>query len=211
MNILFVGAHHDDLEVSIGGSVRRWVDEGHSVYSAILTDSTWVGPDGTRFRNPQQIESYVRNAAQLLGYTQISLNFCPCFELRYTDDKVTALLNIISQHAIDTLVTITPNDAHPDHREASQIALNASRAISRVLLACVSWRKNRGGFEPNFFVDVTGLIETKSKALRCYEDEYSRIGHLWEKYIRSTASLYGLQAGCDVAEGFEVVKYLSQP
>ena len=58
MNVLFVGAHHDDLEVSSGGSVKRWVEEGCNVFSAILTDSTWTGPDGIRFRDPQQVESY---------------------------------------------------------------------------------------------------------------------------------------------------------
>ena len=73
MNVLFVGAHHDDLEVSSGGSVKRWVEEGCNVFSAILTDSTWTGPDGTRFRDPQQVESYCQKAARLLGYTQISL------------------------------------------------------------------------------------------------------------------------------------------
>ena len=36
MNILFVGAHHDDLEVSMGGSAKRWTDEGHHLFSAIL-------------------------------------------------------------------------------------------------------------------------------------------------------------------------------
>ncbi|MGV2336643.1 MAG UNVERIFIED_CONTAM: hypothetical protein LVR18_21900 [Planctomycetaceae bacterium] len=44
MNILFLGAHHDDLEVSIGGSVARWTAEGHRVVSAILTDSIWTAP-----------------------------------------------------------------------------------------------------------------------------------------------------------------------
>ena len=47
MNILFVGAHHDDLELSCGGSVKKWVADGHKVFSIILTSSAWTGPDGT--------------------------------------------------------------------------------------------------------------------------------------------------------------------
>lgn len=88
MNVLFVSAHHDDLEVSSGGSVKRWVEGGCNVFSAILTDSTWTGPDGIRFRDPQQAESYCQEAARLLGYTQISLNYCPCFTLVYSDEKL---------------------------------------------------------------------------------------------------------------------------
>ena len=108
MNVLFVGAHHDDLEVSSGGSVKRWVEEGCNVFSAILTDSTWTGPDGICFRDPQQVESHCQKAARLLGYTQISLNYGPCFTLVYSDEKVTDLY-IISQHRIDMLVTISPS------------------------------------------------------------------------------------------------------
>jgi LmbE family N-acetylglucosaminyl deacetylase len=207
MNILFVGAHHDDLEVSVGGSVRRWVDDGHRVVSVIFTSSTWTGPDGTQFRDPATIERYAQNAAKTLGYTQISLNDSACFELHYTDSRVTTLLDIISEHAIDTLVTLSPNDAHPDHRAVSEIAINASRKTSRVLLSRVSWNSYPVKFAPNYFVDITGLLVTKSAALRCYEDEYARTGELWEKFIHSTAQLYGLEAGCDHAEGFEVLKY----
>ena len=207
MNILFVGAHHDDLEVSVGGSVRRWVDDGHRVVSVIFTSSTWIAPDGTRFRDPDTIERYAQNAAKILGYTQISLNDSACFELRYTDSRVTALLGVINEYAIDTLVTLSPNDAHPDHRAASEIAINASRKMSRVLLSRVSWNSYPIKFAPTFFVDITDQLETKSAALQCYEDEYARTGHLWEQFIRSTAQLYGLEAGCEHAEGFEVLKY----
>jgi len=208
MKILFVGAHHDDLEVSIGGSVRRWANDGHRIYSAILTDSTWTAPDGTRHRDPSQVQHYARNAAELLGYTQIDLNFSSCFELRYTDDKVTTLLGLIGDHSIDTLITISPNDAHPDHRATSEIALNASRMVPRVLLCKVSWNSFPTTFQPRYFVDTSSMMETKSKALQCYEDEYARTGPRWERFIRSTGQLYGLEAGCEHAEGFEVLKYL---
>jgi LmbE family N-acetylglucosaminyl deacetylase len=76
MNILFVGAHYDDLEISIGGSVKRWVDEGHKVFSAILTTSTWKGPDGTCYRDPKEVKGFCQDAAGILGYTQVSLNYC---------------------------------------------------------------------------------------------------------------------------------------
>jgi N-acetylglucosamine malate deacetylase 1 len=208
MNVLFVGAHHDDLEVSSGGSVKRWVEEGCNVFSAILTDSTWTGPDGIRFRDPQQAESYCQKAAGLLGYTQISLNYCPCFTLVYSDEKVADLLRIISQHRIDTLVTISPSDAHRDHRAASEIALAATRKIPRVLLAQVSWNSTPQVFTPRYFVDITKQFEVKREAIRCYQDEYARTGHLWERFIQAQGQLFGLQAGCDMAEGFEVVKLL---
>lgn len=207
MQILFVGAHHDDLEVSIGGSVKRWVEEGHKVFSAILTNSSWVSPDGTRFRDPERVEKFCQKAARVLGYTQISLNHCPCLELTYSDDKVVEILKIINTHKIDFLMTLWPHDAHRDHRIASEIGLAAARKVPRVLVTQMSWNSTLHCFRPQYFVDITAHFTAKRDALRCYEDEYARIGSQWEKFILAQAQLYGLEAGCDLAEAFEVIKY----
>ena len=208
MNILFVGAHHDDLELSSGGSVKRWVEEGHAVYSAILTNSIWVGPDGTRFRETDQVKAYCHEASSVLGYTPINLDYCDAFELAYSDDKVVDLLNICAQYQIDTLIAIWPYDAHKDHRIASEIALAASRQIPRVLLTRLSWNSTPQAYRPNYFVDITGYYEIKQQALKCYQDEYSRNAARWEKFMLSQAHACGLEIGCDYAEGFQMLKYL---
>jgi LmbE family N-acetylglucosaminyl deacetylase len=95
-----------------------------------------------------------------------------------------------------------------DHRAASEIALAATRKIPRVLLTQVSWNSTPQVFNPRYFVDITKQFEVKREAIRCYEDEYERTGHLWEKFIQAQGQLFGLQAGCEMAEGFEVVKFL---
>ena len=207
MNVLFVGAHHDDLEVSSGGTVKRWVEEGHRVFSAILTDSTWTGEGGARYREPEKVEAFCQNAARVLGYTQISLNYCHCFELTYSDDKVRDILRIIQRHEIDTILTIWPHDAHRDHRAASEIALAATRKIPSVLLTKVSWNSTSQTFSPTYFVDITDQFEAKRTGIRCYEDEYKRTGDLWERLIYAQGQLFGLEAGCTMAEGFEVMKF----
>ena len=43
--------------------------------------------------------------------------------------------------------------------------------------------------------------------IRSYEDEYKRTGDLWERLIHSQGQLFGLEAGCPMAEGFEVMKF----
>ncbi len=207
-NILFVGAHHDDLEISIGGTVRRLSSEGKKIYSVILTDSTWINEKGERFRNPKEVLGYCEHAARILGYTPINMSYGPCFTIEYSDDKVVDILNIIRKFNIDTLITIWPYDAHRDHRVASQIALAASRTVPRVLVTRLSWNKTIEKFDPHFFIKIDDVLEFKLTAIRCYTDEYSRNKERWEKYIYSTARLYGLESGCQYAEGLEVIKFL---
>ena len=73
----------------------------------------------------------------------------------------------------------------------------------------VRWNSTPKVFNPRYFVAITKQFEAQREAIRCYEDEYARTGHLWEKFMHAQGQLFGLQAGCEMAEGFEVVKFLA--
>lgn len=206
-NILFVGAHHDDLELSIGASVKRWTGEGKKVCSAVLTTSEWKRPDGKIQRNAELAQKHCEAASKILGYKPFHLGVSRDFELRYDDAVVVELLRMIDAEKIDTLITIWPNDAHPTHRMASAIAFAATRKVPNVLTARVSWNSVPEAFKPSFFVDVSTHLDSKIRALKCYEDEYARTGELWERFVKSSATLYGLESNCEYAEAFEVVKF----
>lgn len=208
-NILFVGAHHDDLEMAIGGSVPKWMSEGKKVSGAILTTSEWTTPQGTVQRSFENVIKECETASKILGYKPYHLKVCRDFELRYDDSVVRQILNLIDQESIDTLITIWPYDAHPTHQIASQIALSSTRKVPNVLTSKISWNSVREAYKPTFFIDISQTIEKKLEALKCYKDEYERVGNKWEKYIRSSGGLYGLEANCDYAEAFEVIKLRS--
>ncbi len=204
--ILFVGAHHDDLELAMGGSVKRWTMEGKKVYAAMLTNSQWSGPNGQLFRDPDEVIADCEKSAALLGFEPFHLALSDAMNLSVADAHVVKLLELVVAKKIDTLVTIWGYDAHPTHQVTHAIAMAATRKVPNVLTVQLSWNGVPQAWKPNFFVDVTATLEYRIAALQCYHDEWERTGALWEKYIRSTAALYGLQSGCVAAEGFEVVK-----
>ena len=113
-------------------------------------------------------------------------------------------LQKFGHHATSNIYSFLPSKAGVG---TSTIALNASRKIPRVLLTKVSWNSFPGAFDPRFFIDITGRLPLKSQAMKCFEDEYARTGAYWETWSRASAELCGLQAGCEHAEGFEIVKY----
>ncbi len=205
-NILFVGAHHDDLELGLGGSVKRWALEGKNVFSAILTNSEWQAPQGNRFRKAEDAIAQCTESARILGYKPYNLLLCNAMDLQFDDAHVVEVLKIIEQEEVDTLITIWEKDAHPAHRAAANIALAATRKMANVLTVRLSWNSTSEAFKPCYFVDISNTFESKIKALRCYRDEWERTGKLWEKYSRSSAMLYGLESRFELAEGFQVVK-----
>jgi LmbE family N-acetylglucosaminyl deacetylase len=87
------------------------------------------------------------------------------------------------------------------------MAFAASRKIPRILTTRISWNSVPQAYKPNFFVDVTDGLDVKIEALKCYKSEFMRRGADWEKYIRSSAVIYGLESGYSLAEAFEVVRY----
>jgi N-acetylglucosamine malate deacetylase 1 len=204
--VLFIGAHHDDLELGMGGSVKRWTMEGKKVFAAMLTNSQWTAPGGQIFRDPAHIVTECERSAALLGFEPFHLDLSDAMNIRFADAHVVKVLDLISALRIDTLITIWEHDAHPAHQATNTIAMAATRKVPNVLTTRVSWNSVPEAWKPNFFVDVTHTLEHRIAALRCYQSEWERTGTLWEQYIRSTAALYGLERGCQAAEGFAVVK-----
>jgi LmbE family N-acetylglucosaminyl deacetylase len=204
--ILFACAHHDDLELGMGGSVKRWTMEGKKVFAAMLTNSQWGAPGGQVLRDPARVKAHCERSASLLGFEAFHLDLSDAMNLEFADAHVVKVLDLISANRIDTLITIWEHDAHPVHRVTNRIAMAATRKVPNVLTVQLSWNCVPEAWNPNFFVDVTETLESRIAALKCYEDEWQRTGELWEKYIRSSAALCGLKCGCEAAEGFEIVK-----
>ena len=204
--ILFVGAHHDDLELGLGASVKRWALEGKKVFAAMLTNSTWRAPGGQLFRDPARVIDECKRSSALLGFEPHHLDLAGANDIRLEDAHVVKVLELIASLNIDTLITIWEYDAHPAHQAVNAIAMAATRKVPNVLTVRLSWNAVPQAWKPNFFVDVTETLEYRIEALRYYESEWARTGTLWEQYIRSTAALYGLESGCKAAEGLSVVK-----
>jgi len=60
MNILVIYAHPDDAEFLAGGSIAKWVEEGHRVHAISATD----GSLGTRIPGQSRAQFEVRRTAQ---------------------------------------------------------------------------------------------------------------------------------------------------
>ena len=129
--ILFIGAHHDDLELAIGGSVKRWTTEGKKVFAAMLTNSQWSAPDGQLFRDPARVIADCERSAALLGFEPFHLNLSDAMNISFADAHVAKVLELIAKTKIDTLVTIWGHDAHPAHQATRAIAM-APPARSRI-------------------------------------------------------------------------------
>ena len=206
MKILCIVAHPDDLELMAGGTIARWVEEGHSINVIVLTNGVWLSPDGTVMRNPQEALQEQHKASQLLGYSVENLKN-EAMDLKYEDRIVSDIIGRIEHLEIDTIMCNWEGDLHHDHEISSRIAVAASRRIPRVLMGQVNFFL-RTVFTPNVFVDVTATWEKKIEAIKCYKTQWMRSGDEWYQFLDEISRYYGRMVGVRRAEGFVSRKYL---
>jgi LmbE family N-acetylglucosaminyl deacetylase len=206
MNVLGVVAHPDDLEFMAGGSVARWLGEGHTVHVLTLTTGVWRSPDGTLMRTEEEAVREGRSAAEMLGYTVEFLRETT-MDLRFEDRLVCEVLRRVDALRIDTILCPWEGDLHHDHEVAARIASSASRRVPRVLMGQVNWYL-REFFCPNVFVDVTETWQRKIEALRCFKGQWDRVGSEWLRHLDETTRYYGRMVGVERAEGFVSKKLL---
>jgi LmbE family N-acetylglucosaminyl deacetylase len=208
MNILFVCAHHDDLELGAGASVAKMSSEGHNVYSLVMTNSGYTGPDNKIIRDEKLAHEEAIAAARVLDYTLLTSDG-HTFDIPVSDENIVKILNAVKKYKIDTVFTHWHGDTHPPHVRINTMALHASRRVPRVLGFAPNWYVGQQSFAPNFFVPITEeQWNKKVEALKCYRSEFNRTGEQWIEYFDNQTRNYGIQTGANRAEGFFLYKYL---
>ncbi len=215
-DILFFGAHPDDVEIGVGGIVAKHAANGYSVAICHLTDAE-LSSNGTVEARQQE----AKEAANILGVTHsIRLGF-PDRELTGSKEQLLKITQIIRQFRPRVILAPYWHDRHPDHVACSKMVKEA------MFDAGIQKRETPGG-EPahrvkqiyyyyinnvdkaDVIVDVSDVYEKKSKALLAYNSQFSSgKGQVrtplnqptYLAMIRGRDQLWGHQIGALYGEG----------
>jgi LmbE family N-acetylglucosaminyl deacetylase len=198
--ILAIGAHPDDIEIGAGGFIAKSLKEGADVHYIVLSKcETNTG------LAKADLVSEARKAAAVLGVSDVM--FCDFENTRLPESsrEIRATL----EKARDTLkpdvvICPSPKDPHQDHAAAGAEALRIFRGRETVLNFEII-RKGVPLAEPTAFVDITGFLEKKLDAIKCFKSQFQRSYFSDESY-RALATVRGAQAGCKYAEAFKFVR-----
>lgn len=176
VDIIFFGAHPDDVELSCGGTVAKCVKDGLRVAIVDLTR----GEMGTR-GTPQMRKREAAAAAKVLGATfRQQLDFQDG-NLQTGREQELQIIEILRRSTPKLVVAPYPDDRHPDHTRTGQIVTEASfysglRALDTGLRAhrpqTVLYYLQNYMFPPSFVVDVTKQWKTKMRSVAVYKSQF---------------------------------------
>lgn len=166
MKILALGAHPDDIEIFMFGTMAGYAAQGAELTFAIATDGARGGHgDPGALRRARRDEA--TEAAGLLGVTPRFLDF-PDGALVADAALIGALKALIGEVKPDLAITHAPNDYHGDHRALSDgVRIAASFAVP------VRHADTMGGtgFSPTHYVDISRYADIKAKAIRAHRSQ----------------------------------------
>lgn len=193
MKILAFAPHPDDIELGCGGSISKWIKEGHHVHAVSLS---------SRSTDEREFE----NGCNVLGITSRERHEFLVRRFHQSRQLVLdRMLEIGRRIKPDLVIIPSTSDTHQDHQVVRD---EGFRAFKRVSLIGYEMPQNNLGFNTNMFVRLTKEdIDKKYQALSCYESQDGR-PYLTKSFIESLARVRGMQAGSEFAETFEVIRWV---
>jgi N-acetylglucosamine malate deacetylase 1 len=218
VDLLAIAAHRDDAELLCGGTLAKTAAQGYRTGILDLTRGE-MGTQGSADLRGEEAEA----GARVLGVTARRNAGLPDAGLENSLENRALVAGFI--RAFRPRVVILPfmQGRHPDHRIASQLGYDACFAAGLAklpvpgephrpvkILYTMTYREDP--LKPTFVVDVSDHMETKMRAIACYESQFAGKSWAGEVFpggerplydqVRAKAAHYGSLIRAEYGEPF---------
>jgi LmbE family N-acetylglucosaminyl deacetylase len=210
MKILAIGAHYDDLELSIGGTLARFCSEGHEVFVNIVTTSDYTSYDGKILRNKNEAEKEGINGLKTLGIKESNIK-----NLGFKTKEVTFnhLLIESMNRSIDNIkpdLIITHHmyaESHQDHINTSKSVMAAARRCNSIWAFEPLYPSKLSSvpFHPIKYIDISDFMNIKINSIKKHVSQIKKYPH-WIDMITSLGRYRGIEINKIYSETFEIIK-----
>lgn len=218
LDLLAVGPHRDDVELTCGGTLIKAVDDGRRVGILDLTQ----GEMGTR--GSAELRAQEAETARLHMGVHVRENLgLPDAGIRNDDETRAALVQVIRRLRPRVVIAPAPRGRHPDHRRTTELVRDACflAGLKRYapgdaepfrpvkLLHVITYREDYT--KPTFVVNITAQFERKLDAIKVYGSQFDGTTQAGEVYpngeplydiVRHHAAHYGSLIRAQYGEPF---------
>ena len=181
VDILAVGAHPDDAELTAGGTLLRSSSLGQAIGILDLTGGE-LGSKGSRELRAEE----AAKAAEILGLDARENAGIADAHIWNNDKNRVRVVEAIRSLRPSVIILPWKVGRHPDHRVAADLCRDACflSALKNYPAQGKPFRPDKIVFalayredpvKPSFVVDTTEVFETKLEALRCYSSQFDGV------------------------------------
>jgi LmbE family N-acetylglucosaminyl deacetylase len=221
-------AHPDDAEYMVGGTVARWCRDGCEVHYVVITDGSAGSnePGATREALRELRAKEQRDAADVLGVASVTFLGELDGMLEVTLETRRKVCREIRRLRPEVLVAPDPARLwsgsgyvnHWDHKQAGVLALTTVMPDSPTRLMFPELLEEGlepyevpnlylSTGEPEVFVDITDVIDTKLAAIASHISQFGEASAPW---VRERAAEVAERSGRGMAyaEGFKAFRFV---
>ncbi|MGD9534937.1 MAG: PIG-L deacetylase family protein [Candidatus Nitrosocosmicus sp.] len=202
-NILVFGAHPDDLEIGMGGTVTKLSRLGFNVKLVIATLPNFTQNDKKEERRMEAIRS-----SKVMGCPEPDFLDLPPEQMTHSRSLIGTIDKYIQDYKPVAVFTQWIGDSHQDHQALTKSVISGSRDTTDLYMyeTTIPGGITEQAFRSQLFIDITDFIDPKKSALECFDSQQVRCGPIWIDAIIGRAAYRGYQLNCKYAEAFEVIR-----
>ena len=209
--ILAFGAHSDDLEIGMGGSIAKYKQEGKEVIGVIFSSGEKSSP---WLKEKELVESRREEAKKIgefIGCTETI--FLGLHDMKLTQEiekpKVKqAIKNIINHFKPSSIFIHSKNDAHKDHKAVNKVVFEVLEELDtdkKINVYVFEVWNVLNETKPRMYVDVSDTFGKKIEAMKKFKSQKVFIWTLMPPVI-IRAIVCGFHAKCRYAERFYKIR-----
>lgn len=181
LDILAIGAHPDDVELSCSGTLAKEISKGKKVGILDLTRGE-LGTRGTA----ETRENEAKDAAKILGVSmRKNLEFSDGFFTNNTAHQL-EIIKVLRKYRPDVILCNAIHDRHIDHGKGSKLVSDSCflSGLKKIETICEGntqkeWRPKHiyhyiqwYDIEPDIVVDITGFMDQKIACVKAYKTQF---------------------------------------
>ena len=223
LDILAFAAHPDDVEISSGGTLLKYISEGKKIGVVDLTK----GELGTRGSAELRM-SEAKKASELLGLSvRENLNMKDGF-FEETEENKLKIIQEIRKYQPEIVLANSISDRHPDHGNAGKLVADACflSGLQKIETTCDGKLQKAYRprlvlhyiqdyyLEPDIAVDVSAFAEQKIKVIQAYKSQFFDpqssepntpiSGEEFFDFLKGRMMSVGRPFGANYGEGFTI-------
>ena len=226
MRVLQLGAHGDDEILGVGGTLAKYAQEGHEVFSVVFIgkmNKELAKVIGTRY-DDDVLQLRKRQSLRAAEILRIKESRYLDFEDETLEESLLsctiAIERLIKEIKPQIIFTHHRGDANQDHRGVFKACIVACRHYRDSPFSSIYCYETLStteqtpnypefAFLPNFYINIESVLEMKIDAMKCYDDELCDFPHPRSiEGIKTLAKMRGMSVGFKAAEAFMVYRQI---